>query len=456
VSVEGARARPAPDVKEIGAELGAGVAGQTFTRLRDRERYRSNFGNLYAHLPAIVVVAREPGDVAHVLRVARRAEMPVSVRGRGHSFGRQGLSEGGIVVVNRVAAPTPRMVSDTVVEVSAASTWRSVECALNRVGRSFGVLTNEPEVSVGGTLAVGGYGEASVAGGAQVAHVQALSLFTADGKRRTCSASHDPELFRHALATLGQVGVLASVRLTTRPRPAGAAVRILVRPTLAALVAELCRMCDDGALDFMSGQHYDGQYVGTFGVHLRRISDGRLPRPRGSSRWRVVPDWHGRSLRERRRTTWRADRVFAWGDYVVDAAEAPRFADHVQRVVEHPAYARFGGRLLVLLVAGGAVAARFPLEPLPPTRTGPAVGFGVYLQAPVRETGWRRELRAIHQGLLTRCLEQGGRPYLSGTALPRPADMEELYAEGYRNLKRLRARFDPLDLLNREALWVTP
>jgi cytokinin dehydrogenase len=80
------------------------------------------------------------------------------------------------------------------------------------------VLTDYLELSVGGTLSVGGVGGASPHYGAQADNVLELEVVTGAGQRAVCSPTRAPELFYAVLAGLGQCAVL--VRATLRMVPA--------------------------------------------------------------------------------------------------------------------------------------------------------------------------------------------------------------------------------------------
>src|SRR5689334_18682158 len=119
-----------------------------------RDVYASDFGGTVTRTPALVVKATCEEDVVLVFRRARAA--------------------GVVVVAWRAERATLTAIDTERVEVTADSPWLDVERRLNALGRSAPVLPDYLDLTIGGTLSVGGYGVRSVAHGAQVDHVERL------------------------------------------------------------------------------------------------------------------------------------------------------------------------------------------------------------------------------------------------------------------------------------------
>jgi FAD/FMN-containing dehydrogenase len=81
------------------------------------------------------------------------------------------------------------------------------------------VLTDYLDLSVGGTLIVGGIGGTVSAFGVQSDNVIDMEVVTGEGRRISCSASTNAELFDAVRAGLGQVGVIvkATLKLIAAP-----------------------------------------------------------------------------------------------------------------------------------------------------------------------------------------------------------------------------------------------
>src|SRR5256885_2441936 len=170
--------------------------------------YCADFGRLIRRVPRAVVRATREQQVVDTLKTARRLGLRVTVRGQGHSCFGQTVTDGVLLSNAADRSVAPRLIGDDLAEVSARSRWREVEAFLNRHGRSFAVLADYLDLSVGGTLSVGGYGVDSVVYGAQVDHVDRIRLITPDGAALRCSPLENTDLFAYALGGLGQVGVI--------------------------------------------------------------------------------------------------------------------------------------------------------------------------------------------------------------------------------------------------------
>ena len=90
------------------------------------------------------------------------------------------------------------------VVVEAGAKWSEVLRATLAQGKTPPVLTDYLELSVGGTLVVGGVGGTTSAFGVQSDNVIELEVVTGTGRKVTCSASNNADLFDAVRAGLGQ------------------------------------------------------------------------------------------------------------------------------------------------------------------------------------------------------------------------------------------------------------
>jgi FAD/FMN-containing dehydrogenase len=115
------------------------------------------------------------------------------------------------------------------------------------------VLTEYLELSVGGTLVVGGVGGTTSAYGVQSDTVIALEVVTGKGEKVTCSAGDNADLFNAVRAGLGQVGVItkATVKLVAAPQ----SVRrfLLSYPDLPTMLRDMRLLSADQRFDVVQG-----------------------------------------------------------------------------------------------------------------------------------------------------------------------------------------------------------
>jgi FAD/FMN-containing dehydrogenase len=218
----------------------------------DLEAAADDFGHIVHHRPLAVLQPGDIDDVAVMVRFCGEHRIPVAARGQGHATYGQAQVTGGLVI--EMAPLDAVSVGTDTATVQAGARWSSVLQATLPHGLTPPVLTDYLELSVGGTLSVGGVGGASPHFGAQVDNVLELEVVTGAGMRVVCSPAQHPDLFHAALAGLGQCAVL--VRATLRLVPAPSQVRhyVLYYPDVDALTADQRLVQADGRFSFAEGE----------------------------------------------------------------------------------------------------------------------------------------------------------------------------------------------------------
>jgi cytokinin dehydrogenase len=228
------------------------LAGSLLFDDTDISAAADDFGHIVHRRPVAVLRPGSAGDVASMLRFCSDLGIPAAARGQGHATYGQAQVAGGLVI--EMGTLDDITVAGDQVTVGAGARWSALLNATLPLGLTPPVLTDYLELSVGGTLSVGGVGGASQHYGAQVDNVIELEVITGTGQRVVCSPTRQPGLMRAVLAGLGQCGVL--VRATLRLRPASASVRhyVLFYPSVAALTADQRRLARDGRFSFLEGE----------------------------------------------------------------------------------------------------------------------------------------------------------------------------------------------------------
>ena len=148
---------------------------------------------------------------------------------------------------------TVRSVGGDRVVVDAGATWSQVLAATLPHGLTPPVLTDYLELSVGGTIIVGGVGSMTSRHGVQADNVLEMDVITGTGEKITCSASRHPDLFNAVRAGLGQVGVITSATLALMPAPQQIRRYLLIYPDLRALVNDERLLAADDRFDAVQG-----------------------------------------------------------------------------------------------------------------------------------------------------------------------------------------------------------
>jgi cytokinin dehydrogenase len=222
-----------------------------------REAAADDFGHLIRRLPTGVLRPGSVGDVAAMVRWASEHGCKVAARGQGHSVYGASQVDGGLVVDMSVLGAVHAVEADRVT-VDGGATWRSVVAAALPHGLTPPVLTNYLDLSVGGTLSVGGIGGSTPRAGAQTDHVIELEVVTGDGRVMSCSPDVKPELFDAVRAGLGQAGIITRAVLRLVPAPDRVRTYTLRYPDLASLASDQRLVLRERRADHLQGSILPG------------------------------------------------------------------------------------------------------------------------------------------------------------------------------------------------------
>ena len=137
--------------------------------------------------------------------------------------------------------------------VEAGATWSDVLAATLPAGLTPPVLPDYLELSVGGTLAVGGVGGTTSMFGMVSDTVAELDVVTGRGEMLTCSPARNADLFDMVRAGLGQVGVITRATLRCVAAPREVRQFLLSYPTLAAMLHDARLLAGDDRFDVVKG-----------------------------------------------------------------------------------------------------------------------------------------------------------------------------------------------------------
>ena len=182
------------------------------------EAYAQDFGKVISERPALVLRPGSVKDVQCAMRFAAREGLCVAARGDAHSAGGQMQMKDGLVIDMTAISEVYRLGPDSI-HVGAGISWRRlVETTLEQ-NLTPPVLTDWLDVTVGGTLSMGGLGFSSYWDGTQMDHILELEVVTGDGAVHRVSPSHQPQLFDAVRGTHGQIALIVGVTLPLRRAP---------------------------------------------------------------------------------------------------------------------------------------------------------------------------------------------------------------------------------------------
>ncbi|MFI6095978.1 FAD-binding protein [Lentzea sp. NPDC051213] len=206
-----------------------------------------DYGDLVHHRPAAVL---RPVDETEICAAMGENVVP---RGAGHSTGGQAQAPGGVVVDMTVFRTVHEVRADRVI-VDAGARWSDVLRATLPRGLTPPVLTDYLELTVGGTLSVGGLGGASQHHGAQTDNVLALEVVTPSGALVTCTPHHNSQVFDAVRAGRGRHGIITRATLKLVPAPETVTWHRLCYGSVEQLVADQRLLVTAGSFDYLEGQ----------------------------------------------------------------------------------------------------------------------------------------------------------------------------------------------------------
>jgi FAD/FMN-containing dehydrogenase len=159
----------------------------------------------------------------------------------------------GVVIDSRPLSKIERVSARGAV-VEAGARWSDVLRAALAQGLTPPVLTDYIELSVGGTLSVGGIGGHTQHHGLQADNVLELDVVTGKGELVTCSETQRRALFDAVLGGLGQFGIIVRATLKLVPAATHARAYQLYYTELGAFLRDQRAALDDGRFDYLEGQ----------------------------------------------------------------------------------------------------------------------------------------------------------------------------------------------------------
>lgn len=431
------------------------------------EELTTNFGHIFRSTPRILVEPRSAADVAAAITFAREEGLTVATRGAGHSQSHLGLSDDGILLamasLDRILGiDRDRLTAD----VEGGVLWGDLLARLKPLGLAPPVLTNNLNVTVGGTLSVAGIGVASFRYGTQGDQVEELEVVTGSGETVTCSWERNTDLFESVIAGLGQTGVITRARLKLRR------VKPMTR-TYYLLYDDARRFLDDAraAMDSDRWDHLESwaspSPQGTKPVGGRRqvfarwffpfhttveFDEGAPPddkallsglRPYETLYVDDLPTYEFFGRLEpvfdlwKRGGTW--EHVHAWTECVMPWETAPDLLEAI--LPDLPPSILVGGHVLLWPAKGATSRSRYFMRP--PGEN--LVGFGILPAVPPR---YWEEAKPMLDMVSRLAIAMGGKRYLSGFVEFTAEEWREHFGPMWEPLVAAKGRYDPHAILN--------
>lgn len=175
------------------------------------------FNGAYAHRrPGVIVRCMGVADVQLAIAFARAHELPIAVRGGGHSPSGSSTTDGGVLLdmglMHGVQVDPERRVA--VVGPGTLLSELDRETQVHGLAAPAGVVSH---TGVAGLTLGGGVGRMMRKHGLTVDNVRGFDIVTADGEWRHVDADHHPDLFWALRGGGGQLGIVTSFEFELHP-----------------------------------------------------------------------------------------------------------------------------------------------------------------------------------------------------------------------------------------------
>jgi FAD/FMN-containing dehydrogenase len=214
--------------------------------------HADDFGHIVHRTPIAVLLPGSVDDIVKVVKFCRSHNIKVATRGRGHTAFGQSQVDAGVSIdlgpLNEIHSITRHHAV-----VDAGVVWRDLLLATTEAGLTPPVLTDYINLTVGGTLSVGGINGRSYIHGAEVDNVLELDIVTGEGELVHCSRSQNSKLFDVALGGLGMCGIIVRAKLKLIKAEEQARTHRFFYADIPTMMADLRYLAHEKRFDHLRG-----------------------------------------------------------------------------------------------------------------------------------------------------------------------------------------------------------
>ena len=216
-----------------------------------------DFGHIVHKSPNAVLVPASVDDIVRAVKFARKHGIKIGAArglgdGQSHSTQGQAQVQAGILI-DMSGLRTIHEVNAGDALVDGGVRWIDLLTVTVPLGKSPPTLTDYIQLSVGGTLSVGGIGGQAFRHGLQVDNVIELDVVTGKGDLVNCSATKHPLLFNSVRGGLGQFGIIVRARVKLVPVAPKVRVYAASYSDIHTFTADQLLLINDGRFDYVEG-----------------------------------------------------------------------------------------------------------------------------------------------------------------------------------------------------------
>lgn len=177
-----------------------------------------DFSRLVKGETSLVLVPQTAAAIQKIVQLANKLNDLLTVRALGLSQGGQAVPNNSIVLsTSALKEVTQINVDHQSVTCEPGVTWYELLRATAEFGLIPYVMPLNLNLTVGGTISVGGIGSSSHRYGISASHVTKLTMVSGEGEMISCSHQNQSDAFHAVLAGLGRCGIITNLTLKLRP-----------------------------------------------------------------------------------------------------------------------------------------------------------------------------------------------------------------------------------------------
>ncbi|WP_125783772.1 FAD-binding protein [Pseudoalteromonas rubra] len=226
--------------------------GELITDETSLSEAADDFGHIHHYVSRAILKPAVYQDIIKMVQFANQHNLTIAAKGQGYSTNGETQTQGG-VVIDMVTLSDVYDVNNQQITAQAGARWIDLLSKTVPLNLGLPIVTDFVDLSVGGTLAVGGLGAQSYKHGCMADNICHLKVITGDGRLLTCSPYQNSMLFHSMKGGLGQLGIIVEAGFKLEPAPSQVRAYQLVYDDLTHYLNDNQRLLDEGLFDGVQG-----------------------------------------------------------------------------------------------------------------------------------------------------------------------------------------------------------
>lgn len=217
--------------------------------------YSEDFGHLIKSDPLAIASPKNTEEIQEVIKYAAASNLSLTTRGLGRSQSGQSIPFEKAITLDLSLIKDIRDVdlSQKTIISGAGTTWKDVIQKTLPHGLIPPAMPLNLNLTIGGTLSIGGIGTSSHKAGVSAANVKSLEVIESKGKTINCDKSANSEYYNAALSNLGRCVIIGSAELELKKVKPNIRTFYLLYDDIRAWVNDQRLLVQRGRVDHLQG-----------------------------------------------------------------------------------------------------------------------------------------------------------------------------------------------------------